>query len=148
VGQIGVATCIGVFNFTVPAGRIAVLRAFDYSFFPIFNIAFASEFGAGNFTGSLHVGQPTVFAAGVITQLGSAQLGYDNLLMGQRSSEMQPTYIVADSGETISLIVRNLPALAYTGFKTRFYGNLLLKTGRPTQFEPGTDPSTLRGILR
>jgi hypothetical protein len=148
VGQIGAATCVAFFNFTVPAGRIAVLRAFDYSFSPLFNLAFASEFTAGNFTGSIHVGAPTVITAGVIEQRGAVQLGYDNLLMGQRSSELQPTYIVADSGETISLIIRNLAALAYTGFRARFYGNLLLKTGRPTQFEPGTDPSTLRGILR
>lgn len=146
----GNETSFGIFNFTVPDGRVAILRGFKYAFSPIFNLTFESEFtgAADSFVGRICVGLPAEFSGGAIVQSGVAQLGYSDFRLGQQVLDWQPTYIIADSGETLSIIVRQSTGAVYSFFHAQFYGNLLLKTGRPTSFEPGTEPQTLRGIWK
>lgn len=140
---------VGFFNFQVPQGRVAILRGFDYSFDPIFNLTFVDEF-KNFYLARVFAGARTdvdLFTA-QITNTGTVQPGYSDLRLGQRCA-MQPTYVIADEGLFISLVVQQLTpqTFLHTQFNVRFYGNLLLKTGRPDSFEPGTDTNLLRGLL-
>lgn len=149
VGDIGVpAGQIGFCNFTVPAGRIAILRGFEYAFDPVFNLTVNDEFFTGAYTTSLNVGPPTVVTPPIIIQQrGTAQPGYSRLRLGQRCTR-QPTYIIADENETISLIVETtvLSPVVHSQFRSIMYGNLLLKSGQPITFEPGTSARLLRSL--
>lgn len=126
------------FNHTVEDGLVAVLRGFRYSLEPIFAGIPISEI-----TGKLTVGGPARFSGGLLAGGADVQ-GFANFQLGQYQADYQPCYVLAGPGMTISLILTfsgAYAALTPTSINVEFYGNKLLATGRPINYEPGfSDP--------
>ena len=126
------------FNHTVEDGLVAVLRGFRYAIEPLF-----AGIPIGEITGKLTVGGPARFSGGLLSGGADVQ-GYANFQLGQYQANYQPCYILAGPGVTISLILTfsgAYAALLQTSINVEFYGNKLLATGRPINYEPGfSDP--------
>lgn len=128
------------FNHTVEDGLVAILRGFRYSLEPL-----VPNIVVGDITGKLTVGGPASFSSGLLSGGADVQ-GYANFQLGQYQSDYQPCYVIAGPGMTISLI------LTFSGIyegllvgpdsiNVEFYGQKLLATGRPVNYEPGfSDP--------
>jgi len=124
-------------NFTVPAGRVAILRGYRYGLDPL-----TAGLSSSDVIARLMVGAPVADRAGiVIIQRGITVDEYSNLRHGLLVQEYQPCYVVAGPGETISMLITLSAAVpTINNADIEFYGNLLQSTGRPTAFEPGTSP--------
>ena len=111
-----------VFTFTVPQGYIGILRSFRYS---VEALPASTDIG-------ILLAVDNVFVPNFS--------GIDNL---GANVENQPCYVIADAGQTFQLTITTTPAgVVFSTFATAsLYGNLLLKRGYPTQFEPGSSPS-------
>lgn len=122
-------------NFTVPQGQIAIVRGFMYEILPLY-----ANIPADNITGQLIVGNPATAAGFNGTQVQ----GFQNFNLGQAIYDYQPCYVLVDQGQTVSMWLTFSGAyagLAHTDVTIKFYGNLLLSTGRPLVYEPGfSDP--------
>lgn len=127
------------FNYTVEDGLVAVLRGFRYSLEPIF-----AAIPVAAITGKLTVGGPATSGFGVLLSGGADVPGFANFQLGQYQADYQPCYVLAGSGMTISLILTfsgAYAALTPSTVNVEFYGNNLLATGRPVNYEPGfSDP--------
>lgn len=128
-----------LFNHTVEDGLVAVLRGFRYSILPLFAAVPISEI-----TGKLTVGGPASFSGGVILSGGADVQGFANFQLDQYQADYQPCYVIAGPGVTISLILvfsGVYAGLGQASINVEFYGNKLLATGRPINYEPGfSDP--------
>lgn len=122
------------FNHTVPEGLVAVLRGFRYEIAPLF-----AGIPIEEITGRLTVGGPARFSGGLLS--GGADVpGFERFQLGQYQADFQPCYVIAGPGMTISLLL--FFSGTYAGFtqntiNVEFYGNTLLATGRPVNYEPG-----------
>lgn len=145
------------FNYTVPDGLVSVIRGFRYELTPLFiNPPTPNPILVGNATGKLTLGGPATGTAtgplgGVVTSNGADILGYENFQLGQYLADYQPCYVIVAPLQTISLIITFTGALDAAisldpvgnnvRFNAEFYGNNLLATGRPVNYEPGfSDP--------
>lgn len=125
------------FNYTVPNGYRAILRGYRYFLNPI--IIPVNGFIYSEITGRFYVGGLTTL---VLQPNGSSVPGFDNLQHGQSQIDYQPCYILADSNEIITLILRFSGAYkaavpAALTIQIEFYGNIIENTGIPLNFEPG-----------
>lgn len=116
--------------FTVPEGYVAVLRAFKYTADPVLNLPCTS-----------------VLISILVDDI--PQPNYDQMALGSEQDVLLPTYILADNGQRIALRYDN--SIAAPAFSVEvcvtFYGNLLLRTGVPIEYEPG-NPATSTPIVR
>jgi hypothetical protein len=142
------------FNYTVPIGYRAILRKFRYELsVPLLGL------DPGDIVGKLTNGGPAYSNPGVGTSPGTGGrnvLGFSDFEFGPVMADLQDTYVVADEGETIALIlewdsagpvgIAMDPDLTFV--LVEFYGNLIISTGRALNFEPGTNPNQLVTIGR
>lgn len=140
----------GFYNFTVPDGYRAILRSFQYECFPLFDVSIITDV-----TTRITIGGPAFDLTDGTGQPGSGgsnQRGFDQMVFGQIMSEPFPTYLLAEGGQTISLLFvfsGNYLDLSVDGVNTiavTLYGNLLTSSGRAITFEPGTNPEQLVSI--
>lgn len=128
------------FNFTVPDGLIGILRGFRYELTPLF-----AGIATSDITGKLTVGNAATTDSFFGLFANGAQVpGYGTFQLGQQQNERTPCYVLAQSLDTISLILTftgGYKGLVTTDINVQFYGNFLLNTGRPLVYEPGfSDP--------
>lgn len=128
------------FNYTVPNGYRAILRGYKYTIIP-----FRGDNLSTNIVfGILTVGDPTT-QSNPATSIGysingTIVPGYSVLYHGQHLNNYQPCYVLAEEGETISLIlnafnlVNDGPPTILTAVNISLYGNLLLANGSPLAF--------------
>lgn len=128
-----------IFNHTVEDGLVAVLRGFRYSLEPIF-----AGIPIAEITGKLTVGGLATSSFATLLSGGTDVPGFANFQLGQYQADYQPCYVLAGPGITISLILTfsgSYAALTPTSINVQFYGNKLLASGRPINYEPGfSDP--------
>lgn len=113
------------FDFFIPGGYIGVLRGFHY------------EIEEPVATADRESVKVSVLVNDII------QLGYENLLLGQISKNLEPTFILAPLGGklTLRLLVDEADysagGLSDLPIFIKMYGNLLLSQGVPLPFEIG-----------
>lgn len=133
------------FNYTVPDGRVAILRGFRYELAPLFGSVVPADI-----SGALLVGSPVVDdGGGNIVARGIEVPQFSGFQLGQAMDDYQACYVLAAPGQTISILLTfsvAYQALAVTSFHCIFYGNLLLQTGRQLEFEPGNIPREFRAL--
>ena len=112
--------------FTVPEGYVAILRAFKYTADPVLNLPCTD-----------------VLISILVDDI--PQPNFDQMPLGSEQDVLLPTWILADNGQRIALRYDNssaAPAFSVEVCVT-FYGNLLLRTGVPIEYEQGNPtPST------
>lgn len=125
-----------VFNYTVPAGFVGILRGFKYrSSINIFGLDFNPAFNVSRIT----VGAPGyVSALGTGVTAGTNDPQYTNMRYGDYMSDYMPCYIICPPSQTITLFLESNNVL-YIGatWQAHFYGNLLLSDGVPSKMQPG-----------
>ena len=120
--------------FTVPDGYVAILRAFRFVVDPVLDLPCTE-----------------VLISILVDDI--PQNNYDRLPLGSEQDIFLPTWILADNGQRIALRYDNSGANGGSGTEVSvevcvtFYGNLLLRTGVPIEYEHG-NPSTSQPIVR
>jgi hypothetical protein len=116
--------------FTVPDGYVAILRAFRFVVDPVLDLPCTD-----------------VLISILIDDI--PQNNYDRLPLGSEQDIFLPTWILADNGQRIALRYDNSAAVTSVSVEVcvTFYGNLLLRTGVPIEYEHG-NPSTSQPIVR
>ncbi len=129
-------------SYTVPDGYIGILRWFSYE------LSISQSLGSdymdvyGNFNG-IGAGPPPngAITSVTITSGGSPSPDFSGVPFGT-SVDRQPCYILCEAGAQIVLTFRLLSNPSnwdsIHGGWMQLYGNLILDTGRPLEFEPGT----------
>lgn len=139
------------FNYTVPDGLVSIVRGFRYELNPIY---ISENLGVAvlnsDVTGKLTIGGPASGAVGIVTSNGADVAGFERFQLGQYVADYHPCYVIVGPLQTISLILKftgtlDIAILAVgiggTSINVEFYGNNLLATGRPINYEPGfSDP--------
>ena len=122
----GVATSA---PFTVPDGYVAILRAFRFTVDPVLDLPCTD-----------------VLISILVDDI--AQNNYDRLPLGSEQDIFLPTWILADNGQRIALRYDNSAAVTAVSVEVcvTFYGNLLIRTGVPIEYEQG-NPSVATPIV-
>ena len=123
----GVATSA---PFTVPEGYMAILRGFSFTVDPVLDLP-CNE----------------VLISLLVDDI--PQNNYDQLGLGSEQPVLLPTWILADNGQRIALRYDNSAAVTAVSVEVCLilYGNLLLRTGVPIEYEQG-NPTTSEPIVR
>lgn len=123
----GVATSA---PFVVPEGYVAILRAFSFTADPVLDLP-CNE----------------VLISLLVDDI--PQNNYDQLGLGSEQPIFLPTWILADNGQRIALRYDNSAAVTAVSVEVCLilYGNLLLRTGVPIEYEQG-NPATSEPIVR
>ena len=120
--------------FTVPDGYVAILRAFRFVVDPVLDLPCTE-----------------VLVSILVDDI--PQNNYDRLPLGSEQDIFLPTWILADNGQRIALRYDNTGANGGSGTEVSvevcvtFYGNLLIRTGVPIEYEQG-NPSVSKPIVR
>lgn len=127
-------------SFQIPDGYVGILRSFSYEI-----LAPGAEFD-GYGLDQYETGD-SGFIVAKLDVNGTFVPNYNDMRPGNFVYDM-PTYVLADEGQTIRLTVSTASIGYYIiKFVVEFYGNLLLKTGRALNFEPGNEPRPMQVII-
>jgi hypothetical protein len=130
----------------VPPGRVGILRGYRFQFDPVYiNIPLEA------IRLTLTVGEKAVWtpAAQVFTSRAPAVSGYESISYGQALDDLRPCYILLDQSQWVSMLFTFAePYITATGgdgasnitLFAELTGDILLKTGRPIEQEPGGMP--------
>lgn len=138
-------TCSGVgiwtggqfdFGFIVPSGYVAVLKKLHHSFSPPPVITARKDVTAALLVnGSLYQRGVQIVAVGADP---TANASPGDIPIGLESDDILQSFVIADENQSLGVRIKVSAAIAAIGpvFYAHLYGQLLLKTGRPAQFEP------------